>query len=101
LSTTKHTKITKGLSIGSHFVPFVVIFSLQQGRCGFPRGRKRGGLRNKREMVGTGRDSWRTDTMGLGGGPQGSNLFPQAGRLTSSREIKLVYHEEHEDHEVF
>jgi hypothetical protein len=24
--------------------------------------------------------------MGLGGGPQGSNLFPQAGRLSPSRE---------------
>jgi len=28
-------------------------------------------------MVGTGRDNWRTDTKGLEGGPQGSNLFPQ------------------------
>ncbi len=54
-----------------------------------PRGRKRGGLRNRGEEVGTGRDSWRTDTMGLGGGPQGSNLFPQAGRLSSSRKVRL------------
>jgi hypothetical protein len=52
-----------------------------------PRGRKREGLRNRGEEVGTGRDSWRTDTMGLGGGPQGSNLFPQAGRLSSSRSM--------------
>ncbi len=34
--------------------------------CGFPRGRKTAGLRNKGEMVGTGPDSWRTDTMGFG-----------------------------------
>ncbi len=56
-------------------------------KCAFPRGRKRGGLRNRREMVGTGRDGLRTDTMGLGGGPQGNNLFPQAGRLTSLRKV--------------
>ncbi len=42
-------------------------------------------------MVGTGRDSWRTDTMGLGGGPQDSNLFPQAERLSSSRSLVLEY----------
>jgi len=30
-----------------------------------PRGRKREGLRNRREVVGTGRDGWRIDTMGL------------------------------------
>jgi hypothetical protein len=44
-----------------------------------------GGLRNRVEMVDRAPDSWRTNTMGLGGGPQGSNLFPQAGRLSSSR----------------
>ncbi len=42
--------------------------SAPSGGCGFPRGRKRGGLRNRGEMVGTGPDGWRTDTMGLGGG---------------------------------
>ncbi len=31
--------------------------------------------------------------MGLGGGPQGSNLFPQAGRLTSSRKVDSEYAE--------
>jgi len=31
--------------------------------------------------------------MGLGGGPQGSNLFPQAGRLSSSRSLDLEYAE--------
>jgi hypothetical protein len=40
-------------------------------------------------MVGTGREGWRTDTMGLGGGLQGSNLFPEAGGLTSSRKVSL------------
>ncbi len=34
--------------------------------CAIPRGRKQGGLRNRREEVGTGRDDWRTDTKGLG-----------------------------------
>ncbi len=34
----------------------------------FPRGRKTEGLGNRSEEVGTGPDSWRTDTMGLGGG---------------------------------
>ncbi len=61
--------------------------SAPSGGRGFPRGRKRGGLRNRREMVGTGRNSWRTDTMGLGGGPQGRNLFPQAGSLFPSRSL--------------
>jgi hypothetical protein len=55
-----------------------------------PRGRKGEGLRNRDEMVGTGSGSWRTNTMGLGGGPQGSNLFPQAGRLTPSRKVGLM-----------
>ncbi len=55
----------------------------------FPRGRKTGGLRNRGEEVGTGHDGWRTDTMGLGGGPQGKNLFPQAGRLSPSRKVSL------------
>ncbi len=41
--------------------------SLVKGR-GFPRGRKAGGLRNRDKMVGTGHDSWRTNTRGLGGG---------------------------------
>ncbi|MCH7891662.1 MAG: preprotein translocase subunit SecA, partial [Gemmatimonadetes bacterium] len=36
---------------------------------------------------GTGPGSGRTHTMGLGGGPQGNGLFPQAGRLTSSRSV--------------
>ncbi len=36
--------------------------------CAIPRGRKAESLRNRREMVGTGPDSWRTNTMGLGGG---------------------------------
>ncbi len=61
--------------------------SAPSGVPAFPRGRKRGGLRNRDKVAGTGRNSWRTDTMGLGGGPQGSNLFPQAGRLTSSRSL--------------
>jgi hypothetical protein len=59
--------------------------------CELPRGRKAGGLRNRDEMAGTGRGSWRTDTMGLGGGPQGSNLFPQAGRLSPSRSLDSKY----------
>ena len=59
------------------------------GGCGYPRGRKLGGLRNRTKMVGTGRNGWRTHTMGLGGGPQGSNLFPQAGRLSSSRKVSF------------
>jgi len=63
--------------------------SASGGMCGFPRGRKRGGLRNWSEMAGTGPDSSINDTMGLGGGPQGSNLFPQAGRLSSSRKVNL------------
>jgi len=67
--------------------------SAPSGGRGFPRGRKRGGLRNRREMVGTGRNSWRTDTMGLGGGPQGRNLFPQAGRLFPSRSLDSDYAE--------
>ncbi len=67
--------------------------SAPSGGRGFPRGRKHGGLSNGKEMVGTGHDSWRTDTMGLGGGPQGSGLFPQAGRLTSSRSLVLEYAE--------
>ncbi len=46
-------------------------------------------MRNRGEEVGTGRDTWRIDTMGLGGGPQGSNLFPQAGKLSSSRKLDL------------
>ena len=50
---------------------------------------KNGGLRNRAEMFGTGPDSWRTHTMGLGGGPQGSNLFPQAGSFSSSRKLDL------------
>ncbi len=53
----------------------------------FPRGRKSEGLRNMAKEVGTGHDSWRTNTMGLGGGPQGSNLFPQAGRLSFSWKV--------------
>jgi hypothetical protein len=40
-------------------------------------------------MVGP--DSWRTDAMGLGGGPQGSNPFPQAGRFSSSRSLDSEY----------
>ncbi len=55
---------------------------------GFTRGRKTEGLRNRREMVGKGPGSWRTDTMRVGGGPQGSNLFHQAGRLTPSRKVE-------------
>jgi len=35
--------------------------------CELPRGRKHGGLRNWSEMVGTGHDSWRTNTRGFGG----------------------------------
>ena len=42
---------------------------------------------------GWGPDGWRNDTMGLGGGPQGSNLFPQTGRLTSSRSVDSEYAE--------
>ncbi len=57
--------------------------------CELPRGRKVGGLRNKGEEFGTGPDSWRTDAMGLGGGPQVSGLFPQAGRLFPSRKEGL------------
>jgi hypothetical protein len=33
--------------------------------CELPRGRKAGGLRNRDEMAGTGRGSWRTDTMAV------------------------------------
>ncbi len=61
--------------------------SAPSGECRYPRGKKTEGLRNRREMVGTGRDGWRTDTKGLGGGPQGSNLFLQAGGLTFSRSL--------------
>ncbi len=61
--------------------------SAPSGVCGFPRGKKTEGLRNRRAMVGTGRDSWRTDTKGLGGGPQGSNLFLQVGGLTFLRSL--------------
>ena len=61
--------------------------SAPSGVCAMSRGRKAGGLRNRDEMVGTGPEIWRTDTMGLGCGPQGSNLFPQAGRFSSSRKI--------------
>ncbi len=42
--------------------------SAPNGMCAIPRGRKAGGLRNRDEMVGTGPDIWRTDTMGLGDG---------------------------------
>ncbi len=44
-------------------------------------------------MVGIGRERWRTDRMGLGGGPQGSNLFPQAGKLSPSRSLESEYAE--------
>ncbi len=58
-----------------------------------PRERKRGGLRNKEELVCAGPDSGRTHMMGLGGGPQGNNLFPRSGRLASSRSVESEYTE--------
>ena len=57
--------------------------------CELPRGRKAEGLRNRGEEFDTCSDSWRTDTMGVRGGPQGSNLFSQAGRLIPSRKEGL------------
>ncbi len=47
--------------------------------CELPRGRKAGGLRNRNEMIGTGPGSWRTDTMGLGGG-RSAELTPKPSR---------------------
>ena len=63
--------------------------SVPNGGRRFPRGRKRGGLRNWGEEFGTGPANWRTETLGMGSGPQGSNLFPQAGRLIPSRKEGL------------
>ena len=76
-----------GLGLSTHGT---TLFTVEPKVCAIPRGRKTEGLRrNWSEIVGTGPDSWRTNSMELGGGPQGNNLFPQAGRLSSSRKVSL------------